>query len=103
MELLFLFVPIIYVLFFILSCKENKYLKKNEEDEDNFCAPTDFNPANGAPMIGCLDIYGNPYGVSGAENNHTDSSYNDSLYEDTTSTSSYDDSYNSSSSDNSHY
>ena len=66
MELLFLFVPIIYVLFFILSCKENKYLKKHEEDEDNFCAPTDFNPANGAPMIGCLDIYGNPYGVSGA-------------------------------------
>ena len=35
MELLFLFVPIIYVLFFILSCKENKYLKKHEEDEDN--------------------------------------------------------------------
>ena len=66
MELLFLFVPIIYVLFFILSCKENKYLKKHEEDEDNVCAPTDFNPANGAPMIGCLDIYGNPYGVSGA-------------------------------------
>jgi len=72
MELLFLFVPIIYVLFFILSCKENKYLKKHEEDEDNFCAPTDFNPANGAPMIGCLDIYGNPYGVSGAEDNHND-------------------------------
>src|SRR5574344_65420 len=102
MELLFLFVPIIYVLFFILSCKENKYLKKHEEDEDNFCAPTDFNPANGAPMIGCLDIYGNPYGVSGAENNHTDSSYNDSLYEDTTSTSDYDDSYSSSYSDNSY-
>ena len=106
MELVILSMVIIFILLFFLYNKEINYIKKNEreeEKEDNICAPTDFNPANGAPMIGCLDIYGNPYGVSGAENNHTDSSYNDSLYEDTTSTSSYDDIYNSSSSDNSHY
>jgi mevalonate kinase len=51
-----------------------------EEKEDNICAPTDFNPANGAPMIGCLDIYGNPYGVSGAEDNHNDYTYDDNSY-----------------------
>ena len=100
MELLFLFVPIIYVLFFILSCKENRYIKKHEEEEDNFCALTDFNPANGAPMIGCLDIYGNPYGVSGAEDNHNDYTYDNisddtSYYDNTSYTSYYDDnSYN---------
>ena len=50
--------------------------EREEEKEDNICAPTDFNPANGAPMIGCLDIYGNPYGVSGAEDNHNGLSHN---------------------------
>ena len=107
MELLFLFVPIIYVLFFILSCKENKYQKKHEEDEDNFCAPTDFNPANGAPMIGCLDIYGNPYGVSGAEDNHNDLSHNntsdDNSYNSSYDDTSYNSSYNNDSSNNSFY
>ena len=106
MELLFLFVPIIYVLFFILSCKENKYLKKHEEDEDNFCAPTDFNPANGAPMIGCLDIYGNPYGVSGAEDNHNDLSHNttdDNSYNSLNDGTSYNSSFNNDFSNNSLY
>ena len=102
MEFIFLLIAIIFIFSFFSTSKDEQYIKYSD-DEENFCAPTKYNPANGAPMIGCLDIYGNPYGVSGAENNHTDSSYNDSLYEDTTSTSSYDDSYNSSSSDNSHY
>jgi hypothetical protein len=31
-------------------------------------------------MIGCLDIYGNPYGVSGAEDNHNDYTYDDNSY-----------------------
>ena len=28
----------------------------------------------------CLDIYGNPYGVSGAEDNHNDYTYDDNSY-----------------------
>lgn len=79
MELVILSMVIIFILLFFLYNKEINYIKKNEreeEKEDNICAPTDFNPANGAPMIGCLDIYGNPYGVSGAEDNHNDLSHN---------------------------
>jgi len=101
MEFIFLLIAIIFIFSFFSTSKDKQYIKYSD-DEENFCAPTKYNPANGAPMIGCLDIYGNPYGVSRAENNDDDS-YNDSLYEDTTSTSHYDDSYDSSSSDNSHY
>ena len=83
MELVILSMVIIFILLFFLYNKEINYIKNNEkeeEKEDNICAPTDFNPANGAPMIGCLDIYGNPYGVSGAEDNHNDYIYDDNSY-----------------------
>ena len=101
MELVILSMVIIFILLFFLYNKEINYIKKNEreeEKEDNICAPTDFNPANGAPMIGCLDIYGNPYGVSGAEDNHNDLSHNN-----TSDDNSYNSSYNNDSSNNSFY
>lgn len=102
MELVILSMVIIFILLFFLYNKEINYIKKNEraeEKEDNICAPTDYNPANGAPMIGCLDIYGNPYGVSGDEDNHNDLSHNNN----TTNDNSYNSSYNNDSSNNSFY
>ena len=109
MELVILSMVIIFILLFFLYNKEINYIKKNEreeEKEDNICAPTDFNPANGAPMIGCLDIYGNPYGVSGAEDNHNDLSNNttdDNSYNSLNDDTSYNSSYNNDSSNNSFY
>ena len=110
MELVILSMVIIFILLFFLYNKEINYIKKNEreeEKEDNICAPTDFNPANGAPMIGCLDIYGNPYGVSGAEDNHNDLSHNntsaDNSYNSSYDDTSYNSSYNNDSSNNSFY
>ncbi len=32
-------------------------------DDDTLCSHGSINPANGLPMIGCIDIEGNPYGV----------------------------------------
>jgi hypothetical protein len=61
----------------------------------------------GPPMIGCLDIYGNPYGVSGAEDNHNDLSHNntsdDNSYNSSYDDTSYNSSYNNDSSNNSFY
>lgn len=54
MELVILSMVIIFILLFFLYNKEINYIKKNEreeEKEDNICAPTDFNPANGAPSM----------------------------------------------------
>ena len=66
MKFIFLFIAIILIISFSLSNKKNDDVF-TEDIEDEFCAPTKFNPANGAPMIGCFDIYGNTYGVNGAE------------------------------------
>ena len=64
MEFIFLLIAIIFIFSLFSSSENRQYTEEDDEDEyeDNFCAPTKYNPANGAPMIGCLDIYGNPYG-----------------------------------------
>ncbi len=33
-------------------------------DDDSGCGHSSINPANGLPMVGCIDIEGNPYGTS---------------------------------------
>ncbi len=103
MKFIFLFIAIILIISFSLSNKKNDDVFTEDiedENEDEFCAPTKFNPANGAPMIGCFDIYGNTYGVNGAEDiyNNDYSSYEnlyENLYEDTTSSLYLDTSYDS--------
>ena len=68
-----------------------------DSDESSTC---DINPANGLPMIGCLDIEGNAYGTDSTHWDDTISIDNSSLFEDTFSTDSssmFDDTFSSSS------
>lgn len=68
--------------------------------DDSFTnSPSSINPANGLPMVGCLDICGNPYGTDFHSDDHSFSS--NSMFDDhfsSSSSSMFDDHFSSSSS-----
>lgn len=58
-----------------------------EHDEINTCA---INPANGLPMMGCVDIAGNVYGTDSAHHVFQDDSFlSSNMFDDTFSSSSH--------------
>lgn len=58
-----------------------------EHDELNTCAT---NPANGLPMMGCVDIAGNVYGTDSAHHVFQDDSFlSSNMFDDTFSSSSF--------------
>ena len=52
MEFIFLLIAIIFIFSLFSSSENRQYTEEDDEDEyeDNFCAPTKYNPANGAPI-----------------------------------------------------
>lgn len=74
------------------------WLNGGDDASSSACGDSEINPANGLPMMGCVDIEGNPYGTDMSHDWHNDDLFNTgSLSDDSWSSGFSDDSWASSS------